>query len=84
MPKYIITSTIRETVEAEDAGEAIEVFMEELGERPQETYETYLNDSLIAKRVKPQGLYRIKEKDCEHLYRDASDKRFCVDCGKEF
>jgi len=23
-----------------------------------------------------------KQIKCEHLYRDASDKRFCVDCGK--
>lgn len=23
-----------------------------------------------------------KQKDCEHLYKDASDERYCVDCGK--
>jgi len=27
--------------------------------------------------------YFIKQKDCEHLYRDASDNRFCIDCGKQ-
>lgn len=26
--------------------------------------------------------YYLKETNCEHLYKDASDKRFCVDCGK--
>jgi len=25
----------------------------------------------------------MAEKECEHLYRDASDKRFCIDCGKD-
>jgi hypothetical protein len=28
-------------------------------------------------------LYNIDEKECEHLYRDASDSRYCVDCGKK-
>lgn len=26
--------------------------------------------------------YSIPQEICEHLYRDASDTRFCVDCGK--
>jgi len=29
-----------------------------------------------------EDLYKIKEEDCEHMYRDGGDNRFCVDCGK--
>jgi len=37
---------------------------------------------LKGEKQKGERLYSQAQDNCEHLYRDASDKRFCVDCGK--
>lgn len=40
-------------------------------------------EELKAKKQKSEKLYYQSQNNCEHLYRDASDKRYCVDCGKK-
>ena len=52
MPKYKITSTIEEFIEASDEDEAKNIFFEDIESVPQQTITTYFFDSLKVKEVK--------------------------------
>lgn len=48
-----------------------------------EFYDCEYQDILSNRKKDIQPTYSIDENDCEHLYRDGSDDRYCVDCGKK-